>query len=136
MSDIVSGLVEIKFTITIIAPKAHLRSSAKEPTMVPGFAGVLVSRFMEMFLDENGVRTRIRFGHKTLWSCYVYSIDGIRRGYARPMRNYRLEMELREASDTGFSDLTNVYMYRYRAGHPEATFWHILEHFSENWISY
>ncbi len=39
--------------VIIIAPKAHLRSSAKEPTMVLGFASVLVSRFMELFGDGN-----------------------------------------------------------------------------------
>ena len=50
--------------------------------MVPGFESVLVSRFMELFDDGNGLRSHIEFGCKSLWSWHVYSIDGINRGYA------------------------------------------------------
>ena len=82
---------------------------------------------MELFERGNGVRVK-RFGRpQALGSWDMYSIDGIRRGSSRPMRNYRLEMELRERTHTGFSDLTKMDQTRY----PEITFWHILEYFWE-----
>ena len=64
--------------------------------------------FMELFESGNGVRAHLCWSPKTQGSCDLHSIDEIRRGYARATRNYRSEMKLREASDTGFSDLTNV----------------------------
>ena len=79
----------------------------------------------------NGVRSRLCWGSKSQGSWDLHSIDEIRRGYARATRNYRLETELREASDTDFSDLTNVC----RAGYPEATFCHILTYFCEICVS-
>ena len=63
---------------------------------------------MELFERGNGVRVK-RFGSpQVLGSWDVYSISGIRRGSSRAIRNYRLEMELLEAPDTGFSDLIDV----------------------------
>ena len=99
--------------------------------MVPGFASVLVSRFMELFRDVNGAVANIGTGCKSLWSCYMYSIDGINRGCARPRRFGGLEMKLCSGKDKHFSDLTNVSW----TGCPERTFWHILTHFCEILIS-
>ncbi len=81
---------------------------------------------MELFESGNGVRAHLCWSSCSLGSCDLYSIDEIRRGYARPTRNYRLELELPEALHTGFSDLTNVCL----AEHPENTmsFW---AHFCE-----
>ena len=80
---------------------------------------------MELFESGNGVRVHLCWSPFSLWSCDLYtsSIDEIRRGYSRPTRNYRLEMELREASHTDFSDLTNGYP-------AESTFWHIFVKFT------
>ena len=61
---------------------------------------------MELFESGNGVRAK-RFGRSQAQGSWdLYGIDEIRRGYARPMRNCRSEMELRDATHTGFSDLT------------------------------
>ena len=60
---------------------------------------------MELFESGNGVRAKRSGRSQALGSCDLHSIDEIRWGYARPTRSYRLEMELREASHTGFSDL-------------------------------
>ena len=73
---------------------------------------------MELFESGNGVRAHLCWSSYSQGSCDLYSIDEIRRGYARATRNYRLEMELRDVTDTDFSDLTKVC----RAGYPEATF--------------
>ena len=78
----------------------------------PWICECAVSRFMELIECGNGVRAKRSGRPQALGSWDMYSIDGIRRGYARPMRNYRLEMELREASDTGFSDLTKMEQTR------------------------
>ena len=78
--------------------------------------------FMGLFERGNGMVVHRFWSPKSQGSWDLYSIDEIRRGYARATRNYRLEMKLREASHTGFSDLTKVC----RTGYPEATFWHFF----------
>ena len=62
--------------------------------MVPGFESVMVYTFMELFGAGNGVAAHIEIGYKMVWSWQMYSIDEIRRGYARRGRYYRLKMKL------------------------------------------
>ena len=66
--------------------------------------------FMELFERGNGVRAHLCWSSYSLGSCDLHSIDEIRRGYARPTRNYRLEMELREASDKRDSELSLIHI--------------------------
>ena len=81
--------------------------------------------FMELFDHGNGVRVKRSGRSQSLGSWDLHSIDGFRLGYARATRNYQSEMELRERTDSGFSDLTEVC----RTGCPENTFWHIFVKF-------
>ena len=86
------------------APKAHLQSSAKNRLW---YLDLRVCRVMilKILKAGNGVRSLIRIGYKSLWSCYVYSIDGIRRGYARHERFGRLKMKLCIVNHTHFSEM-------------------------------
>ena len=86
---------------------------------------------MDLFESGNGAPSLIEIGYKTLWSWHMYSIDEINRGYARPNSFGRLKLELCRVTDSGFSDLTDVYW----GGCPEVTFWHILTHFCEICVS-
>ena len=60
----------------------------------PWICECAVSRFMELFDAGNGVPSHIEIGYKNVWSWDMYSIDEIRRGYARRGRCYRLKMKL------------------------------------------
>ena len=72
--------------------------------MVPGFASVLVSRFMELFEPGNGGPSHIEIGYKIVLSCDMCSIDEIYRGYARANTLDGLKLELCSATDTRFSE--------------------------------
>ena len=61
--------------------------------------------FMELLIELDGVSSHIGLGHKSLWSCYMYSIDGIRRRYARRGRFGRPKMELGDVTYTHFSEI-------------------------------
>ena len=71
-----------------------LTIECQKSTIVPGFESVLVYTFMELFGTGNGVASLIEIGHKMVRSWQMYSIDEIRRGYARRGRSYRLKMKL------------------------------------------
>ena len=71
-----------------------LTIECQKSTIVPGFESVMVYTFMGLFGTENGVVANIEFGHKMVRSWQMYSIDEIRRGYARRGRCYRLKMKL------------------------------------------
>ena len=70
----------------------------------PWICECAVSRFMELFGDVNGVRSHIGIGYKSLWSCYMYSIDEINRGYARAGTLGRPKLKLCSAMHTRFSE--------------------------------
>ena len=59
---------------------------------------------MELFEAGNGVRRNIGIGYKIVWSCDMYSIDEINRGYARANTLDGLKLELCSATDTRFSE--------------------------------
>ena len=56
----------------------------------------------------NGVPSHIRIVYKTVWSWDLPSIDGINRDYVRPETFGRPKLKLCSATDTRFSDVTNV----------------------------
>ena len=60
--------------------------------------------FMELFETGNGAPSLIGIGYKSLGICYMYSIDEINRGYARPNRFGRLKLKLCSATATRFSE--------------------------------
>ena len=60
---------------------------------------------MELRIELERVSSHIGSGHRSLWSWYMYSIDGIRRRYARRGRFGQLKMELRDVTYTHFPEL-------------------------------
>ena len=75
----------------------------------PWISECAVSRFMELFEAGNGVPSHIGIGYKTLWSCYMYSIDEINRGYERADTLGRLKLKLCCRIHSRFSS-SEIYM--------------------------
>ena len=73
----------VNLKIVFCRAEGALTTECQKPTLVPGFESVMVYTFMGLFGTGFGVASHIEFSYKMARTWQMYSIDEIRRRYAR-----------------------------------------------------